>query len=604
VTAPDPSDGFQRHELGFFVPSLPEPTGPDLSHVRTYLTYAELTRTASLPASNLIERLQKLSAADCLASLAHITTRLFAARSSREAADIQVRLVNEVFAADGLGPVLTKALEDGRWGAVFSEQQVVHLARLVIQHADTRPHDDFAGHSFSNEWVTCLVAVNDLLDADLEIEDADQRLAWEIRQCELNHTEDQLPVTALHHEIYSVLWPELDDQKSREVDEAFQRKVGMSIADYFTVGMSVMARFINRGTREDSMPGIYPSTFFSSARMQEETWRAFFDLNARDLGEMRRELEAEDEQYGPTTYGSLTFERYPLIEIEPGLYLPLSMGSLQRRTAEGVFHILSDAAAEEGLDRRHYSSAFGPVFQASVEGTIRRGVEASDSEVEITADEEYGGRSRRRRSSDVIVGYDRNPLFVEVVSGPLQAATVTRGDLVTFSADADRLVVNKAKQLDQNIRDYLAGELVLPNSDPALVSHAWPVIVTSHSFPHADYVTNYVLARVREEGYLQGDKVGDLAVVSAEELFFCEGFMQSGRSLVSLIRGWKSGPTRNLPFKNYLIALGGGRAPGSEHFERRFAEANADFMARMLGSNVTADDVLNHARDDAPGEDS
>lgn len=85
-------------------------------------------------------------------------------------------------------------------------------------------------------------------------------------------------------------------------------------------------------------------------------------------------------------------------------------------------------------------------------------------------------------------------------------------------------------------------------------------------------------------------------MVSAEELFFCEGFMQAGRSLVSLIRGWKSGPTGRVSFKNYLIKLGGGRAPGSDHFERRFAEANADYMARMLGSDVTADDVLNQAR--------
>jgi hypothetical protein len=65
-------------------------------------------------------------------------------------------------------------------------------------------------------------------------------------------------------------------------------------------------------------------------------------------------------------------------------------------------------------------------------------------------------------------------------------------------------------------------------------------------------------------------------------------------------RSWKSGPGANLPFKNELVALSGGRAPGSDHFERRFAEANAQYMNRLLESGVTADDVLQHAKQGKP----
>jgi len=48
----------------------------------------------------------------------------------------------------------------------------------------------------------------------------------------------------------------------------------------------------------------------------------------------------------------------------------------------------------------------------------------------------------------------------------------------------------------------------------------------------------------------------------------------------------------NRPFKNELIALGGGRAPASGYFERRFAEASAEYVNKVIGGAVTADRVL------------
>jgi hypothetical protein len=62
------------------------------------------------------------------------------------------------------------------------------------------------------------------------------------------------------------------------------------------------------------------------------------------------------------------------------------------------------------------------------------------------------------------------------------------------------------------------------------------------------------------------------------------------------VRAWKSSSFAVLPFKNYLVAHGGGRAPGSPHFfEYRFAEANANYIRRLLGRDVTAEDMLEHA---------
>jgi hypothetical protein len=598
------SSDFRRHELGLYLPASSEIEARPirLPHVGTYLTYSELTGNPPLSENEIIERLRRLSAADCLLALAQLNTRLFAGGHPGINEGLQHELVDLVVGDGPLATVLHNKLNDPRWSAIFCEQQLVHLARLVIQHADPRPPDEFEARELYAEWVTCLIAVTDLLDSDLDIEDRSARLAWEIRQSELNHHAEPLPATAIHHELYSVLWPELAPEGAEAVEQAFRSMTGMSIGDYFMVGSAVMARLLNFGHTGDGAPMLQPETYFSSTKIDPAVHQAFFIFTARHVDDLRLELTDEETRYGATTYGSLTFERYPLVEAQPGFFLPVSVASLQRRITEGVFHVLAEAAEAENRDRRHYTSNFGTVFQTLVERTVRRGEAALPAPSSITADMRYGGRSNRRDSSDVIVAYERNPVFIEVVSGPLQAATTTRGDVDAFGSDLERLVVGKARQLNRCIDDYLNGDLKLVGTEPATTDRIWPIILTSHAFPHAETVLDAVREALHADRLLMQDKVGPLAIVSAEDLFFCEGHMQQGRTLLSLIRSWKSGPRADLPFKNELIAIGGGRAPGSAHFEHRYAEASSIHINQLLGESVTPEQVLQHARE--PNDDA
>ena len=602
MTFDEDKHGFARNELGLYLPHgarapAAQPEWQPPFHVGTYISYSDLTDgTRRMDEAGVVERLKLLSVQDCLAALAHIGTRLFTGRSSRST--VERRLIQERVGGE-LGARILAMLDQRERSTAFCEQQLVHLARLAVLHADRRPHDDFSGGALYAEWITCLFGVTDLLDAHLEIESRDQRIGWEIRQHQLNQHDDSVPTIALHHELYRVLWPQLADRPAIEAEAAFRRHTGISIGDYFAIGGTVLAQLVNRGREEDSFPGVCPETFYSEVSIDKAEWRPFFELNARSVDDLGAALEAEEAAYGPTTYGSLTFERTPLAHLGVDGYVPLSMYAFQRRITEGVIHILAEAAEQEGRSRRYYASVFGGVFQQSVEETFRRGMAIASADVQITADVEYGDRRNRRRSSDVILGYERDPLFVEVVSGPLRAATSTRGDLSTLDGDLDRLVVGKAKQLDTSITDFFDGQLEVRGVDPTLVRRAWPVIVTSHSLPRTPTLLEEIEERIRQAGWLCDERVASLTIISAEELFFCEGFMERGSSFIGLLRGWKSGPAALGPFQNYLVELGGGKAPGSTHFERRFAEANADYMTRLLGKAVTGDDVLAHAAVDA-----
>jgi len=589
-------DGFVRHELGLLVPRSAVVPAADalpaaLRYAGTYLSYEDITGRKMRP-EELMTRLRRLSVEDCLGAIARLSVGLSAASVPVEP-EAQARLIRRLAGDGPLGRALEEALHRPEPTVVICEQQLIHLARLAILHADRRPHDDFGGGKLYDEYVTCLLGVTDLLDLGLAVEDRDQRLAWELRQCGLNHHDDTMLLIAIHHAIYRRLWRELRPESADEVEAAFKSATGMSISDYFVVGSAASARFMsNAVNNEDGYPLLRPASYFSAVQLQESDWKPFFGVTARGVDALRAALRREEREYGGTTYGSLTFERWPLCEVEDGTYLPISMAAFDRRITQGVFHILAEAAEEKGCDRRKYTSHFGAPFQELVERTLRRGVKAGVSPIPLHADVPYGTRSAGRRSSDVILGYERNPVLVDAVSGPLQVATTTRGDLGTFEADTKRLVISKAEQLGKRISELLNGEVDLAGIDPSTTSRVWPVVVTSHPFPHRETIIEQVQRWLTESADLADERIGELAVVSAEELAFCEGHMEHGHSFLALIRGWKTGSGARLPFKNYLIQLGGGQAPAGHHYERLWAEAMAITEERIFGKTRTPEEIL------------
>jgi hypothetical protein len=594
---------FERHNpLGLFLPpgAGEDRPRPEIKHVGAYLTYSELTaalgRPHTMTEEELITRLGRLSAADCMAHIGFMTSTMHSAAGPYFRPEVQRGLIDAVVGLDSeVGQVLDGAIEEEDQGmTIFCEQQLVHLARLVGLHADDRESDDFADRALYDEWATCIFGVTDLLDRDLVIENRRERLSWELRQCGVNHHDDRLPSIGLHHEIYRVMLPTDFSDAAEKIEVAFRQHTGMSLADFVVVGGAVQARF-------DTHPGaiLVPTEYFNSTRLSKDVWEPFFGLLGQGLSGLRAELQAEEARYGPTTYGALAIERFPLFEGEPGKYCLISPWALARRATEGVFHLLAEAAEAEGKNRSIYTGEFGMPFQRSVEETLRRGNASTGAPVPITGDKLYGpSRSKMRRSSDVILGYDATPMFVEVVSGPLRVGTLTRGDLDDFDADLNRLVIEKARQLDTSIKDFLDGKLAIDGMDPTITRRVWPVIVTSHAFPLRDEICVAITDGLAAAGYLQCERIAPLAILSAEELFFCEGLMEQGENFLTLIAGWKHDPeAAPHSFKNFLIEHAGGRAPGGDHFEERFAEAAAEQAKRIFGREESVDEVLSRLRD-------
>ena len=67
-----------------------------------------------------------------------------------------------------------------------------------------------------------------------------------------------------------------------------------------------------------------PEKYFSSVKLDQDRWVPFFELTGGDQAGLAEALREEEKLYGSTTYGSLSFERFPLFEGMPNAYLPIS----------------------------------------------------------------------------------------------------------------------------------------------------------------------------------------------------------------------------------------------------------------------------------------
>jgi hypothetical protein len=555
---------------------------PELRYAGVHIAAEELGYDRALTEDEIVGILERLSAYDCMGIVGRLSAAISATPRSWNPR-FQRRLVDWLAGFDKeLQGRLQKAV--GRGVVAVFEQQLIHLARLIILHASPRAPDGFNSGG-QREFLSCLFSVPDLFqDDDVDLRDPDQKLSWALRHCGLSH-EERLTLWSTYFEVMCRIWPSLPDDDMPDADAAFERYTGLSIEKFLTCGFAFAAAF---GASTDNVPPrdyVDPADYFSSTKLQAGDWRPFLDVCSASLKELRESLREEDAKWGRTTFGALAFEKKPLLQGPGDSYYLVNFGSLDRRVTHGILHLLAERSVEDGHDREHFTSPFGAAFQQWAEACVKRTLPHFDPPPSLFADEPYGTPREPKRTSDVVLRYPRALVVAEVVAGPLQARTVTRGDLEAFDRDIAKLVEKKARQLDKRIRDILDGrteEIGLTADD---ISGIWPVIITATRFPHRPEIGSAIRARLKRKGLLQGRQMRPLAIISAEELAAAEGAMEAGASLLELLSGWKrTAATGDHSFKNFLIDREPGKGqPPAEHHKKMFGEACAVINTRVFG---------------------
>ena len=554
-----------------------------LRHGNVYVTPDALGMTRALTEDEVLSLLKALSVYDCMGMIGRLSTALYVGNARSR--DLQLHLVEWLTASNpDLHTRLRSAIERGRF-ALF-EQQLVHFARLVLLHASPRPPDGLAGDG-ARDFLTCLLSVPDLLyEPDVDLRNSQQRLSWVLRHCGVNRSDERLTLWSTYFEVLRRTWPDLRKTDAVvDADAAFRRYTGTSIDEFMAAGFAFSAGL---GATDDDGLGtcdaLDPEAYFASTELQGTSWRGFLGVAAAPLEGLRQRLLEEDRAWGKTVFGSLAIEKTPILLAPDGRTYLVSMPALDRRATYGVLHVLAEGSVEEGLDREHFTAPFGAAFQSWAEDCLARSVAKAEPRPQLFLDEPYGSKRFPRRTSDIVLRYPKDLILIEVVSGPLQARTVTRGDLKAFDRDLAKLIEKKAVQLDKCASDVLAGLTSGIGLDTQGVGMIWPVIVTSTVFPNRPEVGPVVRERLKQLGVLRGRPFRPISIISAEELAAAEGAMENGASLLDLLRGWKaSRKTGDHSFKNFLLdgEPDKRRIPGSHHLAM-FEEASSAILSHVF----------------------
>jgi hypothetical protein len=551
----------------------------ELSFVHTFVTWEELTGR-KMSEAEVVEKLSRLSAYDCLQAVGRLSCMVDGGSlmSLEKQRMIMERLGWPQDARDLMDEKMGDS--DGEMRCVFFPQQVVHLARLAVLHADPRPPDDFGGGAAVADFIDCLLGVSDLFEeGDLDENDPRSVMPWILRQLAINERQDSPLLWGRYYDILVRTWGEVATPEAFDAAEAFDRYTGISMADWLTTGLALYGRLLTYGAGTSEEYFIEPNTLFLNSPVSEEVWQPFLDRNSQSLEECRAALEKEEADYGPTQYRAQAFEARPLLRFPDGRLVPLACDSLQRRCTEGMFFELADGAQGEGLSREHFTSPFGAVFEEFVARAWERMMPIVGVSRVHRARTYMRGADEVDSTDVVLDGGTEGVIFCEVVSRRPRVATMTRGDWQSFTGDLATGPLKKARQLDLNIKDYRDGLLGFGDLRYEEGQRIWPMLVLTEGFPTMPPIPQYIAQEIGREGWLDG--LPPLAILGSEDLAHLEALLEAGFGAVQLMATWKDDPTTaNLPFSNFLTTLGDARVTGAS--QASFYRDSWDELTRLI----------------------
>ena len=566
---------------------------PELHHAGVYATSKELDFCSQRTEKELAEILSGLSAYDCMGMIGRLSAWYYSTPSA-PLPQAQAEVADWLAGWDTQWRERVRgALQRG--AIVVFPQQLAHLARLVARYADPRPPEEFADdQQTQRDFLTCLFGVADLFfDADVDLRDPDDRLGWALRHTAVGQRRERLTLWSTYYEVFCRVWPALAEDGLPDVNAAFERFTGLSIRKFMAVGMAFSASFAAAHEGPVGRAWLDIDSYFSQTKLAAEDIRTFLKVSGTTLDQLQDNLAWEDRKFGKTTFGALAYERTPLLVGPHGRVYLISLESLERRVTEGILHVLAEGAEGEGGKREDYTSPFGKAFQQWTAACFERVNGGFKDPPELFVDVSYGPKRQPKDTPDVVLRYPRTIVAAEIVSGPMQARTVTHGDLSAFQADLVKLVDKKAEQLTKRIAEILAGEAAEIGLDADEVGSVWPVIITATSFPVRPEIGPVIRARLKDKGFLQDRKIRPVAIITAEEIAASEGSMAEGTSFVELLAEWKrNARTGDHPFKNFLIfrERDQRRLPAKHHRDT-YAEASQDLVGLVLDPQAV-DDAL------------
>lgn len=474
---------------------------------------------------------------------------------------------------------LTALLRSSQEGKrhLLARQPLLHAMRLVLTTVESNENERKYPPGVAAMLLTHAVAVllgRDAEEASGQIAGMDESLVMElVRNGVLNQSQDTFALLDRHWR----LWTKYDDRARiypprLPLKELFREATGLCFEDGQALGLALLA---NAQVWEPGKPLFVDPNF--STRIASSTKEEFFRLISRSQEDFAMSLKGWQSHWD-----FLEFEKFPVARLPQGL-LVLDEQFLLERITDGLYWFIFDYERNSFGPQAmtNWTQTYGELVELLVEDSV-----ADMAPPELTGGSNYYteediGQAYPGKVCDAAVHFGSVLVMFEVVSGRLQTKTRIGGSVEHFRTDTEKLVVKKARQLDEASTSFLENQVALAGFENPSV-RVVPVVVVGSGYPLNPSTAAFVDELLKSEDLLSDARVMPLCLIDLEEVEMLEGMRERGISPPDLLMGWKRSPLAALPLKNYVLSsLSGTNASGRER-PRRMKSAVDDVFRSLL----------------------
>jgi hypothetical protein len=343
---------------------------------------------------------------------------------------------------------------------------------------------------------------------------------------------------------YTVLWDSYGRAVARtrlraSPDELFLEATGVDRRDLFAVAFWLWTEAISWAP-----PGRYRFDLKSSLGMPPNVVDRCIGLFAVDLPAMSTALHAQSGDWQ-----LLPFEESPALRFDDGSVVLLDESFLFERVTSGLYwYVLGHEQKRDERQASTWSTAYGAMIEAYAEDRIlAMAPRPADFYSEEQIKNAYGGRQ-----ADAILDFG-DLLFFEIQKGQISLPTRQQGLIEKFKQDTDRLVLDKAAQLEVAALKIFDNETPLTGRPPRAISKGWPVIVSGGGYPVNPLTFEYIAFVADQRNLLKDPRFDALCVIDLSELEMLEAVYERTRQPPSVVlTQWKSGGGRRYSLKNHF----------------------------------------------------
>ena len=355
---------------------------------------------------------------------------------------------------------------------------------------------------------------------------------------------------ARHYEVsaslsrYFLLWARYGRQIARtrlraEPKQLLLEATGLELEDWMVCSMAILARTITDDTLWSAI-----DTYSPAIREQ------FVNNLSVDLSTARSKL---GEHTGEWNF--LLFQQYPLLEVA-GDVLVVDDRYLLDRLTEGHYWTVADHEKTERSesDWRRWTQAYGEMVEMYVLDIAKRMSPLVLGGGQTVYHEDQLRHVYLGKVCDLVIDTGHTWWCIEIVSGRVTTDTRIKGDLGAFDRDTEKIVLKKARQLDEIISELLRDETALTGRQPPVGGRrVVPMIVNLGTYPVDPMTVRHVDELLTEKTLLQDGRIEPLCIVDIVEMELLEALStEGGHTPLDVIRAWKQSDLSEMRLLHHL----------------------------------------------------